>query len=160
MSKVFNAYIDEAGDEGFTIRNGEWKSSKWFIISALVVPEEFDRDLASVIDDLKDEFRSKNKLKPLHFRSLNHNRKKKVIQEIVNKGHFKIIGIGINKTRLISTDVLKNEKQFLYNYATRYLLERISWLVDEYKRKVNLIFEHRRNTSYKELDSYIQSLLN
>ena len=34
---MYNVYIDESGDEGFTIKDGKWVSTKWFIIGALLV---------------------------------------------------------------------------------------------------------------------------
>ena len=52
-----------------------------------------------------------------------------------------------------------NGSQYLYNYATRFLLERVSWLVDENRGICNLVFEHRTSTSYADLTSYINSLL-
>ncbi|RKO65724.1 DUF3800 domain-containing protein [Desulfofundulus salinus] len=157
--KVFNVYIDEAGDEGFKVVANKWLSSRWFVIGALVVPAEFDREMASVINKIKDRIKYRNKLKPLHFCKLNHKKKKVAIQEIKEKGHFRLIITGVYKPDLIKDGVLKNEKQFLYNYITRYLLERVTWLADEYKRKVRLTFENRSNTSFDQLDNYIQQVL-
>ncbi len=37
------------------------------------------------------------------------------------------------------------------------MLERITWFVDDRGGTVNCVFEHRRNLSYPELRSYIQS---
>jgi len=159
MSKVFNVYIDEAGDEGFKSIDGRWVSSKWFIIGALVVPEEFDREMASVVNQIKDHLNVNNKLKPMHFAGLRHRKRRYVIQQIANKGHFRLIIVGLHKPELIKDGPLKREKQYLYNYVTRYLLERVSWLANDYSRKVNLIFENRGNTSYNELDLYVKDLL-
>jgi len=60
-AKELNAYIDEAGDEGF--KNG---ASQWFIISSVVVDNNSDRDIAQVIDKIKNRLWGDETRQPLH----------------------------------------------------------------------------------------------
>ena len=69
-----NAYIDEAGDEGFV--DG---ASQWFVISAVVVKKEMDRDVARVIDDIKARLWGTVTRQPLHWVRLKHDKKRVVI---------------------------------------------------------------------------------
>lgn len=45
--------------------------------------------------------------------------------------------------------------KLLYHYFCRYLLERISWFVDDNNGRVKLVFSNRSNISYDELKEYI-----
>lgn len=153
---TFNVYIDESGDEGFTTKDGVWVSSKWFVLGALIVRETNDLSLSKCINTIKDNLKFRNKLKPLHFADLNHEQKKYVIKTICEHGLFRCVYIAVYKPDL--KENFLREKEALYRYYTRYLIERVTWLVDDNKGKCNLIFEHRRNTSYEELEAYLNDV--
>lgn len=53
---------------------------------------------------------------------------------------------------------LKQKRGYLYNYAARFLVERLTWLAEDHGRKVNLYFESRATTSYTALQLYLRSL--
>jgi len=162
MTFQFNAYIDESGDEGFKIKNGEWVSSEWFIIGALITYEGKDLELSRTVNVIKtDILRRKQSAmsKPLHFVKYDHKQRRAIINEICNHGKwFNFIAVGVDKTTTQRGASLRDEKQYLYNYATRLLLERISWLVHD-KGSCKLIFENRTNTSYKDMEKYIDHIL-
>lgn len=42
MTASFVAYVDESGDEGFKFLPNEQGSSRWFVLSALVIRKEND----------------------------------------------------------------------------------------------------------------------
>jgi len=156
---TFNVYIDESGDEGFAIKNGKWVSSKWFVIGAFITHKMSDLPLAQCVDEIKKKFKWENQ-KPLHFLDFSHEKKSFIINTITNnKGSFRVCYVAVYKPKLGDDTFLKNEKRYLYNYFTRYLLERISWLVDDLKGEAHLIFENRSNTSYEELNKYITGLI-
>lgn len=155
--QIFNVYVDESGDEGFTIKDGEWKSSKWFLMGALIVRSTNDARLATAIDEMKKAFKW-NPKQPIHFAKLSHERRKFAINSIVQKSYFRCIYVGIYKPDLHEDSPLK-AKGRLYRYCTRYLLERITWFAAEYGGKANIIFENRSNTSYEDLDNYIKLLI-
>ena len=51
---------------------------------------------------------------------------------------------------------LREKRGYLYNYATRFLVERLTWLAEDHGRKVNLYFEWRATTSYGSLQQYLR----
>ena len=162
--EIFNVYIDESGDEGFRIKQGQWVSSKWFVLGALVVRASNDLIVSRNINSIKADLLSvpaDKMLRPLHFQNLSHKKRKAVINEITKTGLFRFIAVGIDKQEIYDNVVKaqKAEKQLLYNFATRLLLERVSWLVNDYDGICNLIFEHRSNTSYEELNDYIKKTM-
>jgi len=162
MEFQFNAYIDESGDEGFKIKNGQWVSSEWFVIGALVTFKERDLDLARTVNAIKTDILKRNALtmlKPLHFVKYDHKQRRAIVNEIcAHKKWFRFIAVGVDKTTTQQGASLRDEKQYLYNYATRLLIERISWLTHDHG-KCKLIFENRTNTSYKDMEKYIDHIL-
>lgn len=153
---TFNVYIDESGDEGFTIKDGQWLSSKWFVIGAFITHKASDLPLSKCVDEIKSKFNWKNN-KPLHFLDFSHEKKRFIIDCLTSKSGFKVCYVAFNKQKVPEGSHLR-KKRYLYNYCTRYLLERISWLVDDLDGEAHLIFENRANTSYTELNSYINDM--
>lgn len=50
----YNVYIDEAGDEGFKFKCDCGRgSSKFFVLSTIIVKQELDQGLASLVNELK-----------------------------------------------------------------------------------------------------------
>lgn len=53
-TNTFNVYIDEAGDEGFKFECEHGRgSSKFFVLSAIIVKQELDLKLAGLVNKLK-----------------------------------------------------------------------------------------------------------
>lgn len=157
-SNVFNVYIDEAGDEGFTRKNGVWVSSQWFVIGAFIVRSTNDLTVSKSLNDIKDRLNLKP-TKPLHFTKLSHEKRKFVVKTITDTGLFRCTYVAMKKEAL-GEDTRLKIRPLLYNYCTRYLLERITWLIGDQRGKVNLIFENRTNTSYSDLEKYINEITN
>lgn len=154
----FNVYIDEAGDEGFTIKNGKWVSSRWFILGALVVRQTNDLIVSNSLNEIKRKLNWRPN-DPLHFTKLNHDQKKLAIDEIKKTGLFRCCYVAVDKKAFDQPTILKTAKGFLYNYCTRYLLERVTWLIKEKNGFAHLIFEHRSTTKYDQLSYYIEKLI-
>lgn len=154
---TFNVYIDESGDEGFAIKDGKWVSSQWFVLGAFITHKASDLPISKCVDEIKAKFKWKNS-KPLHFLDFSHEKKRFIINCISNQKGFKVCYVAFNKKKVPIDSHLRKNK-YLYNYCTRYLLERISWLVDDLDGEAHLIFENRTNTSYSELNKYITDLM-
>jgi len=158
MSKyTFNVYIDESGDEGFTVKDGKWVSSKWFVLGALITHKASDLPISKCVDEIKNRFNWENK-KPLHFLNFSHEKKRFIISQLAGQAGFKLCYVAFNKQKVPEDSHLR-KKRYLYNYCTRYLLERISWLAADHDAEAHLIFENRANTSYTELNKYITDLM-
>ena len=73
---LFNCYIDEAGDEGI-----ETGGSRWFILGALVVPEEVDLQTSTMVTRVKSRFGHDDKF-VLQWKKLKkHSHKLYICQE-------------------------------------------------------------------------------
>jgi len=154
--KRFRAYIDESGDEGFLWYPDGSGSTKWFVIGAVVVEISHDQVVAESINNIKSKLGLPPN-KPLHWASRrDHGQRKVIIQEIASKP-LCCMFVGVYKPDITSSKL--KTPPGLYLYATRYLLERVSWFVGDQGGRVDCIFEHRANLSYTQLRAYITSLI-
>lgn len=160
----FYAYIDEAGDEGF----GKLKiercggQSRWFVLGAILVSEENDRSLPRWRDDALQIF--ENKKRDLHFNKLKHEQKV-ALSRLLSKKHFGISVVCSDKIEITKLrPVLYNkykEKGHLYNYLTRFLLERLTAAcakkakLSNNRAKLEVTFSRRTGTDYSVMRDYL-----
>ncbi len=70
----------------------------------------------------------------------------------------------IHKPLIVEPEKFQNTKYLLYRYATRMLLERVSWLCRDQRRTgegdgyADVIFSNRSNMSYDDIRSYLRLL--
>lgn len=157
----FRVFIDESGDEGFTFASpGEKnKSSCWFVITAVVVRVENEIEQVSVIDDIRTRL-GKDRSFNIHFRELKHEQKA-LAASMVGKKRFRTVSVAIHKPSIAAPETFR-ERYRLYFYATRYLLERVSWLCRDNSagnQKAEVIFSNRAGMKYQELIDYMGTLL-
>ena len=129
MTLQFVAYIDEAGDEGLGKLTPipSAAQSKWLTIGGILVREENDRDLPAWRDEIMGKFPAKRR-RDLHFRTLNRAQKVSATEYLADK-QFGICCVCSNKITLCDDGALFRrftQKGHLYNYLTRYLLERLT----------------------------------
>lgn len=148
--KEYIAYIDESGDEG--IKRG----TEWFLLTAVIVLKKNDLKTSKAIDDIKAELKIPSH-KPFHWKEIRnkHVRKKRLVVDRIAQEKFWYINIVVNTYDMTKISL---QGKLLYNYCCRYLLERITWFVDEGNGIVDLVFSNRSSTSYEELKEYIDSL--
>jgi hypothetical protein len=165
LMHTFVAYIDEAGDEGFDFPEpGINGTSRWFILSAAVIRAVNDLQVVKITGRVKTALR-KDTRATLHFRDMSHDQRIVFCREIVGSP-VRLISILIHKPWIQRTALFR-QKNKLYNYATRILIERISWLcheafaTDEVKvgnGKVKLVFSNRGGLSYTDITTYLDTL--
>lgn len=159
----FVAYIDEAGDEGFGRLNlpDPGRQSRWFLLGAAIVEGVNDPMMPSWRDAILDRFPRKQK-REIHFRDLRHEQKVVVAQELSGLP-LKCCVAFSNKITLCGTrwaDIYKRPGH-LYNYMTRWLLERITtYCADEARKRgttgrLKVIFSRRENTDYQSMMDYM-----
>lgn len=159
VTENYNVYIDEAGDEGFKFEcNSGRGSSKFFVLSAIIVKKELDQQLASIVNELKKilKYQQKDILAPLHFCKMSHDKRKVCVNYLEKFKDFTTISVVFQK------EILKEPlkvKSVLYNYACKILLEKVTIFLKSKKAKANFIFEHRRNTHYDELTTYMHKVI-
>ncbi len=161
MAHSFIAYIDESGDDGlnnFRQPGAHGGQSSWLIISAAVFRFTFDLQAVAWRNEILAKMPEK-KVKTLHFSQLNHSQKIVTTQCLAQKP-LRSISVLSNK-RTIGEGVYENRNQ-LYFYLTRYLIERISWLCRDYRGlvkegdgRVKIIFSRRGSMSYEDFRAYL-----
>jgi len=149
--------MDESGDEGLSPR-----SKPWFILAAIIIKENEESAVRGFEDECKQRvwFDNNHAHAPtqIHFRSLRHSQKIGVAKVFSEKPFVQIVAAFL-KPRLVKESVFGLNETF-YRYATRYLIERISWYVGDRNGQANLVFSNRRYFRIRELADYIMLLMN
>lgn len=150
----FNCYIDESGDEGI-----ETGGSRWFILGALIVQQDLDFQTSTMVERIKNTFGKKNDW-VLHWSKIRKHDQKRYICKELQTEQWVFACVATDKTHPFITRArgLK-QKDVLYFYSVRLLLERLSWYArDHGNGKAIPIFEYRSNTSYEKMREYIRLL--
>ena len=157
----FNVYIDEAGDEGFDFSK---RTPEWFIISAVITRQENDLDVLSrIIKETREQFKYSGK-QEIHFRKLTHEKKIAYLSSIASS-RIRSVTVAIHKPSLREQETF-HQKNKLYFYACRLLLERVTWFCrDNFISSkhygdgtAKIVFSKRKNMSYAELKDYLNLL--
>lgn len=162
MTASFVAYIDESGDEGFTFRPDGSGSSRWFVLSAMVVRKTNDHHIVAGAKRARQIIKYEPK-KPIHFCKLRHEQRTPVAR-IVGELPVRTVSILIHKPSISSPVNFQSQPYSLYRYASRLLLERISWLCKANQKqgqgdgRVELVYSNRSAMSYDDLRKYIAQL--
>ncbi len=155
----FKVYIDEAGDEGFKFGEPGKSSSQWFVLSAAITRKETDLATVKVLDDVRAQLQRPPKT-PFHFRNLKHDHRLTLLSFIA-KRPIRTVSVLVHKPSLGDNPTYR-EKGHLYRYATRPLLERVSWLCRDKKNaegdRATLVFSNRANMSYEDMKAYLAHL--
>lgn len=166
MAHSFIAYIDESGDDGLGGRYREpgrrGGSSHWLTLSASIW--RYSRDLEAIQwrDEIRNQLGHQARAKPIHCKDLSHQQKVMAASVLAAKP-FKTICVLANKPVIpAGTYTQKNQ---LYFYMCRYLIERISWfcktarpLVQEGDGRAKMIFSRRGGLSYQDFINYLARL--
>lgn len=162
MTASFVAYVDESGDEGFKFLPNEQGSLRWFVLSALVVRKENDLQVVTLAKQAREILRKEPK-KPLHFRELKHEQRVPLAR-LIGGASVRTVSVLIHKPSIHEPEVFQQQAYALYRYATRLLVERVSWLCRDAKRtghgdgSVEIVFSNRSAMSYDDLRGYLLKL--
>lgn len=164
MPHSFVAFIDESGDDGLTKfrePGGRGGASSWLVISAVVFRAVHRLDAVAWRDEISGRMPDR-KSRTLHFAEMNHSQKLVASQVIANKP-VRAISVVAAK-RPIPTGIYTNKNQ-LYFYMTRYLIERLSWLCRDMRPRVPegdgrcaITFSRRGGMSYEDFRQYLRGL--
>jgi hypothetical protein len=163
MKPSFITYIDESGDEGFVFKPDGGGSSRWFVISAAVIRQADDLQLVSCLKEVRAVLKKPSKT-PLHFVDLKHEQRIPYIRRVGDLP-IRTVSVAVYKPLIAEPEKFQNEKYLLYRYATRLLLERVSWLCRDHHRAnegngfTDIIFSNRSNMSYDEIKDYLRLIL-
>lgn len=164
MTHSYLAFIDESGDDGldkFREPGGRGGSSSWLILSACLFRQTHSLDAVKWRDEITSNFTEKRK-RDLHFAELKHEQRV-VAASILGSKPIRALSVLAAK-RPIPPDIY-TEKNQLYFYMTRYLVERLSWLcrdlrprVPEGDGRVAITFSRRGGMSYESFRDYLSKL--
>lgn len=159
----FVTYIDESGDEGFLFQPDGSGSSRWLVLTALIINKENDLKLVTCLKEVRSLLKMDPK-KDLHFHKLSHEKRVPYIKRLCDLP-IKTVSVLIHKPSIVSPDKFQNEKFQLYLYGTKLLLERVSWYCrDDGNIGVgdgftDIIFSNRCSMSYEKIKDYLRDLL-
>ncbi len=163
MTASFVAYIDESGDEGFLFRPDGSGSSRWLVLSAVVVRKSHDLEIVECLKQVREVLGKPQKY-ALHFVDLKHEQRIPYVRRIAALPIW-TVSVLIYKPQIREQENFQNEKYRLYRHATRLLLERISWLCRDTRRAsegdgyTDIVFSNRSAMSYDDLRKYVATLL-
>jgi hypothetical protein len=151
-------YIDEAGDRGGSVR-----SSRYFVVSALIVDDHNDAIARQELLALKETLGRKSD-ETLHFRNLTHSQKIKACQEVANGSVQRFTSVVLCK-RTLNTPFPDGGLAYIaqpdpmYLWAIRLLLERISWFIrDSGGGTSTVTFAHLKRFPAAKLHDYRKAL--
>ena len=155
----FRVYVDESGEEGFVFNADGSGSSRWLILSAVVTRTINDDSVVRLMEKVRKTLGRPRKY-PLHFCKLAHQQRVPYVQEIAQTA-LRTVSVLICKPVIAEPEKFQTQKHLLYRYGCRFLLERISWLCRDHRRKdegngqAEIIFSNRSQMSYDELRGYL-----
>jgi len=158
----FRVYIDESGDEGFVFHADGSGSSRWLVLSAVVVRSKNDLSLVKLAGDVR-KLLGKEPKQHLHFSDLKHEQRVPYVRQIAASS-VRTVSVLIHKPGITEPEKFQSEKFLLYRYATRFLLERVSWLcrdnrvTGEGDGTAEVVFSNRSIMSYQSLREYLNLL--
>lgn len=165
MAHSFHVYIDESGDDGmanFRQVGSGGGSSHWLAVGACVVRTSRDLELVALRDRVKAECRPNSPKRDIHFKDFNHAQKRRACQIISGQPLRYSCVIGLKNTPNAETFTNKNQ---LYFYLTRFLIERVSWICRDKRRSVQegngmarITFSRRGGLSYDGFRDYLVHL--
>ena len=136
----------KVGDEG--IKRG----SEWFVLTAIIVPKEYDLELSNKIVKIKETM-NMNRKEQLHWNKiLRYDKKIQIIYDLIS-ANFKIIHVAINTYK-----INKLKSKDIYPYFMSYLIERVTSYVTNNKAKCN-IFVSSRNENSKQKNEFLKNEL-
>lgn len=164
MASSFVAFIDEAGDDGFKFKENNEGSTRWLVLSAVVCRRENVHFAFEALKAAKATLGMDPKA-VFHFQKMRHEHRNVLVRSFVGKP-FRTISVLSYKPDIPSPERFQANKDMLYRYLSRLLIERLSWCCrDAYRPsqggdgKVELIFSNRSSMSYQELRDYINHLM-
>ena len=159
----FAVYVDENGDDGFKFpEDGTRASSLWLSLSAAVFKAADEPEQVKCIERVNERLRRRPE-NILHFRDLTHEQKIVCSREISRTG-LASVNVSVYKPNLTEKQTF-SQRGLLYNYASKLLLERVSWMCwtrySDRTRPVagdgsaNVIFSQRRTFDPERFSEYL-----
>lgn len=160
----YRVYIDESGDEGFVFKPDQQGSSRWLILSAVIVRKQRDVGIVELMREIR-QMLGRERKHPIHFLKLDHAQSVAVSRHLGGASDlFRTVSVLIHKPSIEEPEKFQAQKHQLYRYASRLLLERVSWfcrdhvIPDQGDGSAEIIYSNRDQMSYDDLRDYLKRL--
>lgn len=137
-------------------------ASQWLVVGACIVRASRDLELVRLRDEIRQACRPGSKRRDIHFKDFNHSQRRAACQVLARKALRFSCVLGLKNTPDASSFVDKNQ---LYFYLTRFLIERVSWFCRDHRSKVKegdgrarIVFSRRGGMSYPDFQDYLRRL--
>jgi len=151
MRTSFYAYVDESG-----VRKHGPKTSQHFVMSAVILPGSQKAPLLMTLAQLLRDLGMAIG-RTIQFKELSHQSRLRVSQVIAAVGYLRITNVIVCKRHL---QLQMADVDGAYLLTLRYLLERISWHVDDRGGQAYVTFAHIDRFKIAKLHAYIAVLQN
>lgn len=143
----YSVYIDESGDLGIN------KGTRWFVVSAVVVRKSDEKVIRAKMNEIK----TKLNVREIHFKTIQEFMKRAYIARELNQTEFTYMNVIVDTTKFDNNKI--PNPLIAYNYACKYLLQRVTWYLNELGEVADLVLSARGTARDGELITYIQNKL-
>jgi hypothetical protein len=162
MVRHYTAYVDEAGDDGFSrLASGEpTGQSKWLVLGTLLVSRDEDLKLPTLRNSIRAKFPLKQ-TPDLHFRHLKHDQCV-VTCQMLAPAPVTLCMVMSNKTTLPGSkyEATFSQKGYLYNFLLRWMLERVTAhcaaIAHPEAAALKVVFSRRKGMNYRAMTDYLK----
>lgn len=146
---VYRVYVDESG-----VRAHGPKTSQHFVMSAAILPDSRKPNLLATISQLRLDFRQPIG-HTIAFKSLSHQSRMHIAQTLSKMHDLTVANVIVCK-REVPTPMQNVDQAYLY--TLRFLLERVSWFVDERLGQAYVTFANIDRFKIAKLHVYVELL--
>jgi hypothetical protein len=146
---IYRVFVDESG-----VRAHGPKTSKHFVLSACIFPDQNQPDVLSTVADIRVNLRQP----PAHtisFKDLTHQSRVYVVSRYAALPYLTVTSVIVCKREVPKP---MTDLDGAYLYTLRFLLERISWFVDDAKGQAYVTFAHIDYFKIDKLHEYVETL--
>ena len=143
----YTAYIDEAGDLGIN------RGTRWFVLSAVIVKKSVEPSIRATLAEIK----TKLNVQQIHLRKIPDFYKRGFIVRELNDEEFTYMNVLVDTRKF---DIAKIPSTTIaYNYVCEYLLQRVSWFMENVGCTCDIVLSARGTSRDGELIQYITDKL-
>lgn len=140
-------YIDESGDLG--VKRG----TQWFVLSAVIVPKDEEKNIRSIINNIKKTLN----VKEIHLQKISDYFKRGYIAHELSAANFVYINVIFDTNKFDTSKI--PDSLIAYNYLCKYLLQKVSIYLEDNHCIADVVLSARGTSRDQELIDYIQEKL-
>lgn len=143
----YTVYIDEAGDLGIC------KGTQWFVLSAVIVHKADEKAIRTKMSRI----RSKLNVNEIHLRKINDFFRRAFIVKELSEESFTYMNVLVDTNKFDKAKI--PSALIAYNYVCKFLLQRVSWYLEQVGGVADIVLSSRGTSRDGELITYIKDKL-